>query len=78
MGDAHFAIHPVEDYPDDPATAPSPIKLALMVFSLDRMVEWLGECGIALCYPPLQFGEQSRITAVRDPDGNLPFDPPDA
>jgi hypothetical protein len=67
----HFAIHPVEDYPDDPATGPSPIKLALMVFSLDQMVDWLGECGIALCYPPSPLGERSRITAVRDPDGNL-------
>jgi catechol 2,3-dioxygenase-like lactoylglutathione lyase family enzyme len=71
LGDVHFAIHPAEDYPDDPATAPSPIKLALMVFDLDRMVEWLGECGVALCYPPTSLGEQSQITAVRDPDGNL-------
>ena len=24
-----------------------------------------------LCYPPADSGEESRITAVRDPDGNL-------
>lgn len=71
LGDVHFAVHPVGDYPDDPATAPSPIKLALLVFDLERMVEWLGECGVALCYPPCPLGEQSRMTAVRDPDGNL-------
>lgn len=71
LGDVHFAVHPIEDFPDDPATAPSPIKLAFMVFDLNRMVEWLDECGVALCYPPRQFGEGSRITAVRDPDGNL-------
>jgi hypothetical protein len=55
-------VHSVEDYPEDAATAPGPIKLALMVFDLDRLVAWLGECGVELCYPP-----QSRITAVRDP-----------
>ncbi|MGH3504103.1 MAG: VOC family protein [Nocardioidaceae bacterium] len=42
-----------------------------MVFDLDRMVEWLAECEIALFYPPDQLGEQSQIAAVRDPDGNL-------
>jgi hypothetical protein len=35
------------------------------------MVEWLDVCGVASCYPPRPFGEQSLITAVRDPDGNL-------
>ena len=42
LGDVHFAIHPAEDYPEDP-----------------------------LCYPPADLGEESQITAVRDPDGNL-------
>ena len=67
----HFAIHPVEDYADDPATPPSPIKLAFLVFDLDRMLDWLGECGVAPCYSPVPLGEHSRLTAVRDPDGNL-------
>jgi len=71
LGDVHFAIHPAEDYPEDPVTGPSPVKLAFMVFDLPRMIEWLDHCGIPLCYPPAELGEQSQITAVRDPDGNL-------
>jgi hypothetical protein len=27
--------------------------------------------GIPLCYPPADLGEESQVTAVRDPDGNL-------
>jgi catechol 2,3-dioxygenase-like lactoylglutathione lyase family enzyme len=71
LGDVHFAIHPAEDYPEDQASSPSPIKLALMVFDLPRMVEWLERCGIPLCYAPVELGEESWVTAVRDPDGNL-------
>ena len=71
LGDVHFAIHPAEDYPADPATGPGPVKLALMVFDLPRMVRWLNERGVALCYPPADLGAESRITAVRDPDGNM-------
>lgn len=66
LGDTHFAIHPGE-----PAAAPGPIRLAFMVFDLDRLVEWLDECGVELRYPPGSLGEQSRITAIHDPDGNL-------
>jgi catechol 2,3-dioxygenase-like lactoylglutathione lyase family enzyme len=71
LGDVHFAIHPAGDYPEDPAGGPGPVKLAFMVFDLSRAVEWLDRCAIPLCYPPADFGEESRITAVRDPDGNL-------
>lgn len=71
LGDVHFAIHPVADYPDDPASGPGPVKLAFMVFDLPRMVSWLGQCGVGLCYPLADLGAESRITAVRDPDGNL-------
>lgn len=71
LGDVHFAIHPVQDYPDDPATGPGPVKLAFMIFDLPRMVSWLETCGVPLCYPPMDLGTQSQITAVRDPDGNL-------
>jgi catechol 2,3-dioxygenase-like lactoylglutathione lyase family enzyme len=71
LGDTHFAIHPAEDYPEDPATGPSPVKLAFLVFDLGRMVSWLDKCGVPLCYPPAGLGAQSLITAVRDPDGNL-------
>jgi hypothetical protein len=41
------------------------------LFELDPLVAWLAEHGVDLCYPPEEFGTQSRITAVRDPDGNL-------
>jgi catechol 2,3-dioxygenase-like lactoylglutathione lyase family enzyme len=71
LGDVHFAVHPAQDYPEDPAGSPSPIKLAFMVFDLARMIEWLEHCGIPLCYPPAELGEESWMTAVRDPDGNL-------
>jgi catechol 2,3-dioxygenase-like lactoylglutathione lyase family enzyme len=70
LGDVHFAIHDAADYPDEP-TAVGSVKLAFMVFELDPLVAWLSECGVGLCYPPQEFGNESRITAVRDPDGNL-------
>jgi catechol 2,3-dioxygenase-like lactoylglutathione lyase family enzyme len=71
LGDVHFAIHPAEDYPDDPASGPGPVKLAFMVFDLPRMVAWLERCGVKLRYPPTDLGSESQITAVRDPDGNV-------
>lgn len=71
LGDVHFAIHPAEDYPEDPAAGPGPVKLAFMVFDLPAMTAWLARCQIALCYPPVDLGQESQITAVRDPDGNL-------
>ncbi|HEX5201637.1 VOC family protein [Paractinoplanes rhizophilus] len=70
LGDVHFAIHPTADYPGEPA-ATGAVKLALMVFDLDAFVAWLSGRGVELCYPPVAFGTQSRITAVCDPDGNL-------
>ncbi|WP_433292120.1 VOC family protein [Actinoplanes sp. CA-030573] len=70
LGDVHFAIHPEADYPGE-ATTPGAVKLAFMVFDLDAQIEWLTTHGVELCYPPTPFGAQSRITAVRDPDGNL-------
>ncbi|HEY1643608.1 MAG TPA: VOC family protein [Streptosporangiaceae bacterium] len=71
LGDVHFAIHPAQDYAEDPAAGPGPVKLAFMIFDLAAMVNWLGQCGVPLCYPPAELGDESRITAVRDPDGNL-------
>ena len=71
LGDVHFAIHPAEDYPEDPAAGPGPVKLAFMVFDLPGTIAWLDRCGIPLCYPPTDLGEESQVTAVRDPDGNL-------
>jgi catechol 2,3-dioxygenase-like lactoylglutathione lyase family enzyme len=70
LGDVHFAIHPAADYPGEP-TVPGSTKIAFMVFELDPLVAWLADNGIELDYPPVAFGTESRITAVRDPDGNL-------
>jgi catechol 2,3-dioxygenase-like lactoylglutathione lyase family enzyme len=70
LGDVHFAIHPAEDYPGE-ATATGAVKIAFLVFDLTPLVAWLADCGVELCYPPTEFGTESRITAVRDPDGNL-------
>jgi catechol 2,3-dioxygenase-like lactoylglutathione lyase family enzyme len=70
LGDVHFAIHPAAEYPEDKPT-PGAVKIAFMVFDLDPLVAWLTERGVPLCYPPVEFGTESRITAVRDPDGNL-------
>ena len=70
LGDVHFAIHPAADYPGEP-TGVGSVKIAFLVFELDRLVAWLDEKGVELDYPPAEFGAGSRITAVRDPDGNL-------
>lgn len=70
LGDVHFAIHPVADYEGEP-TATGAVKLAFMIFDLAGLVQWLQTRGVPLCYPPTEFGTESRITAIRDPDGNL-------
>jgi catechol 2,3-dioxygenase-like lactoylglutathione lyase family enzyme len=56
LGETHFAIHPAEDYPEDPVTGPSPVKFAFMVFDLPKMISWLDKCGVPLCYPPASLG----------------------
>jgi catechol 2,3-dioxygenase-like lactoylglutathione lyase family enzyme len=70
LGDIHFAIHPADESSLDKSGSGT-IKIAFMVFELDPLVAWLTQHGVELCYPPRGFGTQSRITAVRDPDGNL-------
>ena len=70
LGDVHFAIHPAADFPGEP-TAPGAVKIAFMVFDLDLLVAWLSDHEVEVCYPPVEFGTESRITAIRDPDGNL-------
>lgn len=62
----HFAIHPAEDYPDDPASGPGPVKLAFMVFDLPRMVTWLDECGVQLCWPrPSSHSPEAASEVIR-------------
>jgi catechol 2,3-dioxygenase-like lactoylglutathione lyase family enzyme len=70
LGDVHLAIHPAAGYEGEP-TATGAVKLAFMIFDMTRPVQWLQTRGVPLCYPSAEFGTQSRITAIRDPDGNL-------
>ncbi|MEV4622275.1 VOC family protein [Asanoa sp. NPDC049573] len=70
LGDVHFAIHPADDYPGEP-TGGGGVKLAFLVFDLDALVTRLTAQGVELRYPPVEFGTESWITAVHDPDGNL-------
>jgi Glyoxalase/Bleomycin resistance protein/Dioxygenase superfamily len=42
-----------------------------MTFNMAELLQWLQTRGVPLCYPPTEFGTESRITAIRDPDGNL-------
>ncbi len=70
LGDVHFAIHPEADHPGG-GTATGAVTIAFMVFDLDAFVTWLAGRGVDLCDEPRAFGAGSRITAVRDPDGNL-------
>jgi catechol 2,3-dioxygenase-like lactoylglutathione lyase family enzyme len=68
LGDIHFAIHPADEAG---STGTGAVKLAFFVFDLDGLVRSLEEHGVDLLYPPRQLGDaDSRITAVRDPDGN--------
>ncbi|MCI0586114.1 MAG: VOC family protein [Planctomycetes bacterium] len=69
MGDVHFAIHPVEDFPEDRACAVGSVKLAFTVFDLDGFVGELKARGVEPLYPPRDEGF-CRMTALRDPDGN--------
>ena len=71
LGDVHFAIHDVADYPEDKATGVGAVKLAFMVFDLMGLTQWLAAQGVELCYPPTSLGSESLATAVHDPDGNL-------
>lgn len=69
LGDIHFAVHPVHDFPDNQAGVGS-VKLAFTVFDLDALVAHLESLGVPLLYPPKDTGFYIS-TAVRDPDGNL-------
>jgi predicted enzyme related to lactoylglutathione lyase len=69
LGDVHFAIHPTTDYPGEP-TGTGAVKIALLVFDLDALVKALTAKGVEPLYPPTEFGAESWITAIHDPDGN--------
>lgn len=68
LGDIHFAIHPVEDFPDRRCEVGA-IKLAFTVFDVHAVVRGLMSKGVEPLYPPRDEGFFIS-TAVRDPDGN--------
>jgi predicted enzyme related to lactoylglutathione lyase len=65
LRDVHFAVHG-----EHPARAPGPIRMAFWVFDLEAFVTRLERHGVSLAYPIEPLGEDSLVTAVRDPDGN--------
>lgn len=70
LGEIHFAIHPVEDFPHHLAHGVGAVKLAFTVFDMDAQVSKLEGHGVELLYPPKDTGFFVS-TAVRDPDGNF-------
>jgi len=69
LGDIHFAIHPIEDFPDGRAGVGA-VKLAFNVFDIHALAEHLTKAGVSLLYPPKDTGF-FLSTAVQDPDGNF-------
>jgi len=69
LGDIHFAIHPVETFPDRRSGVGS-VKLAFTVFDIDALARRLEASGVSLVYAPRDTGF-FRSTAIQDPDGNL-------
>lgn len=67
LGDVHFAIHPVSNFPGEPGVGA--VKLAFTVFDMDAFVKRLRDRGVEPLYAPKDLGF-AIMTAVRDPDGN--------
>jgi predicted enzyme related to lactoylglutathione lyase len=68
LGDLHFAIHPLETFPDR-RHGVGAVKLALNVFDLKALVERLESKGVKPLYSPHDTGFFIS-TAINDPDGN--------
>jgi len=69
LGDLHFDIHPVEDFPDG-RSGVGAVKLAFTVFDIQAVARRLREKGVRLLYPPKDTG-YFWTTAIEDPDGNF-------
>jgi predicted enzyme related to lactoylglutathione lyase len=69
LGDLHFAIHPVETFPDR-RQGVGAVKLAFTVFDIHALVERLEKKGVKVIYPPRDTGF-FWSTAINDPDGNF-------
>jgi uncharacterized glyoxalase superfamily protein PhnB len=70
LGQLHFAIHHVADFPEHRRTGAGAVVIALAVDDLDTVLKRLNDHGIEPLYPPKELG-WTRMTAVHDPDGNL-------
>jgi catechol 2,3-dioxygenase-like lactoylglutathione lyase family enzyme len=70
LGDLHFAIHAVSDFPEHPSAGVGAVKLAFTIFDLASFIERLQHAGIEPLYAPKQLG-WCTMSAVEDPDGNL-------
>ena len=69
LGDIHFAIHPIEDFPDQKHGVGA-VKLAFNVFDIQEVAREFATRGIDLLYPVRDTGF-FLSTAVMDPDGNF-------
>jgi predicted enzyme related to lactoylglutathione lyase len=69
LGDIHFAIHPVETFPDR-RSGVGAVKLAFTVFDMDALVRKLAAHDVKLLYQTRDTGF-FWSTAVEDPDGNF-------
>ncbi|HYC23165.1 MAG TPA: VOC family protein [Candidatus Bathyarchaeia archaeon] len=69
LGEIHFAIHPIETFPDRQSGTGS-VKLAFTVFDIQALVRRLEASGISLLYRPRDTGF-FWSTAIHDPDGNM-------
>ncbi len=69
LGDIHFAIHPVDTFPDH-SHGVGAVKLALNVFDMNATIAHLKDNGVKLLYPPRDTG-YFISTAINDPDGNF-------
>ena len=69
LGEVHFAIHPIEDFPDAKSGVGA-VKLAFTVFEMRALAARLQEKGVSLLYPPRDEGFFISA-ALLDPDGNF-------
>lgn len=70
IGDLHFAIHGHHEEGEGHDMGTGAVKLAFEVFDMNAFLKKLDSRGIKPLYPPRDQGFM-KITAIRDPDGNV-------
>jgi len=70
LGQLHFAIHDVRDFPEHHRAGAGAVVVALATEDLDALLVRLRTHNIEPLYPPKNLG-WTTMTAVHDPDGNL-------